>query len=308
MLKIVNDQAMPEPIVIPTPSLQWNHLLGGGLWTDRIHTFWGNSGGGKSTMMLKTMAIAQAMGFTPVIIDSEGTMTREYMAKCGIDNSDKVYFPHANFLEDIEKEVLPMMREPDSKYVFLFDSINGIIKQQFYDKDDKGGGMALYARSQNELAMKLSGHLNPNHLILFVCQQTVDLSGTMAMTVGKYGNAVEHFSTNIIKIFASGSQKTMDRNDDGTIIAHDVLWTITKSKQAPIRGTTGSYKFSPATAGIDNTEEMIDIAGLYGIIDASKKGWYTYKGQSMRKSELAELLSDADEQQMILDTISGMNR
>ena len=167
--------------------------------------------------------------------------------------------------------------------------------------------LALYARSQNELAMKLSGHLTPNHLVLFVSQITVQLGGLVSPTVGKYSNSVEHFSTNIIKLWASGAQKTTERDDAGMIEAYDVLWTITKSKQAPVRGATGNYTFYPALAEIDSNQELIDLAGMYGIIDSSSKGWYGYGGDKMRRSELVEILSDPDERQKILDTVESMS-
>lgn len=305
MLKITDNEPMPEAAIIPTPSLQWNNLLGGGFWTDRIHTLWGNPGGGKSTVALKILAEGQKMGYKPVIFDSEATMNGDHMAKCGLDLDDKLYFSHANILEDIQKEALPLLRD-GNKHILLFDSINGIIRSDFYKDDEKHGGMALYARSQNELCIKLSGFLNPDNMVIFIAQQTVDLGNMASPTVGKFGNAVEHFSTNIIKIFGSASQKEMEKNDDGSIASRSVLWTFTKSKQRPITGATGSYTFYPNQAKVDNIDEVIDLGAKYGIIDASSKGWFGFNGQKMRKSELIEIMDD-DTVQAILDTIEGIN-
>lgn len=305
MLKVVDNEAMPQSEVIPTPSLQWNNLLGGGFWTDRIHTLWGNPGGGKSTVALKILAAGQKLGFKPVIFDSEATMTNEYMEKCGLDVSNKIYFSHANILEEVQKEALPLLRD-GNKHILLFDSINGIIRQDFFKDDEKHGGMALYARSQNELCTKLAGFLNPDNMVILIAQQTVQVGTTVSPTVGKYGNAVEHYSTNIIKIFGSSSSKEMEKNDDGSIDNRSVLWNFTKSKQAPITGACGSYNFSPGTAFIDNVDEAIDLAGKYGIIDNSSKGWYSYKGEKMRRADLVEKLTD-DEIKLIIDTVQSIN-
>lgn len=306
MLKITDNEAMTPPQVIPTPSLRWNNLLGGGLWTDRIHTIWGNPGGGKSTVAAKILANGQEMGFKPVIFDSEGAFTDPYLEKCGLDISNRIIYPHANILEDIQKEYLPMMRNQDEKYIFLFDSINGIIKEAFFKDDEKHGGMALAARTQQELMLKTSGFLHPNCMVILISQQQMDLSGTVAMLKGKFGNAVEHYSTNIIKVFASNSAKTTERFDDGTIEKREILWKIDKCKQAPVQGASGEYNFYPNEAHIDTKDEIIDLAGEYGIIDTTSKGWYGYKGEKLRKTDLYDAL-DEEEFKLIIDTIESIN-
>lgn len=305
MLKITDNDPMPLPEAIPTPSLQWNNLLGGGLWTDRIHTLWGNPGGGKSTMALKILAEGQKMGYKPVIFDSEATMNADHMEKCGLDLSNKLYFSHANILEDIQKEALPLLRD-GNKHIFLFDSINGIVRSDFFKDDEKHGGMALYARSQNELCTKLSGFLNPDNMVIFIAQQTVDVGNMASPTVGKFGNAVEHFSTNIIKIYGSASAKELEKNDDGSISSRTVLWTFTKSKQRPITGANGSYTFYPNDARIDNTDEIIDLGAKYGIIDNSSKGWFAFNGEKLRRSDLVDRL-DAATIESILEQVAEAN-
>jgi RecA/RadA recombinase len=308
LLKITDGLEMPVPDVIATPSLKWNQLLGGGLWTDRMHTFWGNPGGGKTTMSLKILAEAQKKGYKPVMVDTEGTMPVSHMIRCGLDvgKDQFIYLKGYNELEAIQKEILPLMRN-GNKYTFLFDSINGIVRSDFFDKDEKHGGMALFARSQNELALKLNGHLTTDHMVIFVAQQTVDLGNMASPTVGKYGNAIDHYSTNIIKIYGSWAKGEMEKNEDGSISDRTVMWNFTKSKQAAITGAGGTYSFNIATAEIDNDAELIDIAGQYDIIDTSKKGWLGYKGQSYRKADLVNVISDPDERQVILDTIESLN-
>ena len=63
MLLIKGGESLPKAEVIKTPSLYWNHLLGGGLWSGRIHTIWGSPQAGKSTIALQTMAAAQEQGW-----------------------------------------------------------------------------------------------------------------------------------------------------------------------------------------------------------------------------------------------------
>ncbi len=84
-------------------------------------------------------------------------------------------------------------------------------------------------------------------------------------------------------------------------------WKIEKSKQGPVTNATGEYWFNIADASVDQADEVITLAGDYGIVDTSSKGWYGYKGEKYRKDDLASLFSNADEIQLVKDTIASLN-
>ena len=277
MLRIKSGVKMPDHFVIPSPSYGINHTLGGGFWTGRYHLLWGNFSVGKTTLLLHTMAKAQEMGYTPVIVDAERSYTDLHAERCGIDLDDREVL-QSNVLQDIEKEVIPMMQDKHKKYAFLIDSINGIATETFYKKDDGGGGMAYGSRARVELMMKMSEYLHPvNNVVFMVAQQTTDISGTHPRLMAKIGKAEEHWTTNIIRLFGSFDKRNIVRNEETQLIEKKhVRWDIEKCKQAPVEGTRGEYYLIPKTMQIDKKSEIIQLALVNNIIE-NRGAWYYFE-------------------------------
>ena len=296
---IKDDISMPEAEYIPTPSFFLNHLFKGVLRTGGFHTFWGREGSGKTTIALRTAAIAQKMGYMPVIIDTEHALDKNRIERdCGIERP--YHHIQKNILEDVNDILLPMMREEGSKYFIIIDSINFLIKQQFVNNDDSQGGMAMPARSQTEFCMKVLNELSVNHLIMILAHTTVDLGGNRPAIVGKFAKMVEHTSANIVKLLPSFSTTgsnpaTLRAKGDNTIIYQEIFWEIQKSKQGPLKGTKGSYRFYPATATIDSDREIIKLASRLNILDASSQGWLKLDGKSFRESAVVDMLKNDNE-------------
>jgi len=278
MLRINRGERMPLHDIIPTPSVGLNHVLGGGLWTGRFSLVWGTPSAGKTTMLLHLLANAQKKGYTAVIVDTEGSITDNWAEKCGIDLTNRILL-QSRIAEDILKHIIPMMQEPDSKYIFLIDSINGIASESFYKSDEGGGGIASQARSRRLMYQKMSEYLSVDNAVIMVAQQTMDLSGNHPRLMAKIGNAELHWTTNIVNLFASAAKDSIERAGDSNLIVNrEVRWTIEKSKQSPVEGTRGSYWFSPQNADIDIKMELIDLAVINGIIE--KRGAWFYIGET----------------------------
>lgn len=295
MLIIKGGEKLPEPDVIPTPSFGLNYILGGGLWSGRMHLLWGNSQAGKSTIALHIAAEAQKLGYIPVIVDAEGTMTDEWLEHCGIDEDVRIVV-RSTVLEDILQFILPLMREKESKYFFIIDSINSVLFESFYDKDGSTGAIGIQARSQNAFLQKISDLMigNTNHIMICIAQVTMKAAGMFFKASAKVGNGMEHWSTNIIRLTASNASADMDTDDDERILGRKVTWKIEKSKQAPVQGTKGDYWFSPETAHIDKSREAFHLAVRNGIIEKSGK-WYKWNGESYNgEAKILEALTDDD--------------
>lgn len=299
MLIVKGGEKIPTPEIIPTPSFGLNYILGGGLWSGRYHIVWGNPQAGKSTLCFHAAAQAQSLGYTPVIVDAEGSSTDEWMEHCGIDINNRIVI-RSTILEDILNVIMPMFREKDSKYFFVFDSINTIVMEQFYKNDDGTGSIGIYARSQGVLIQKVADELisGVNHCVLFIAQQTIAAKGQYFVTQGKYGNAAYHWATNIIRLNATEASADLDRDDDERIVGRKVTWRIDKSKQRPVQGTKGDYWFSPDTAKIEHKKEAFHLAVRHGIIE--KKGaWFQWGDKKFHGSEkLVEAMTDDDMSQV----------
>jgi len=302
MLVVKGGEKIPVPEVIPTPSFGLNYILGGGLWSGRYHIVWGNPQAGKSTMCFHAAAEAQKLGYTPVIIDAEGSSTDEWMEHCGINLDNRIVI-RSTILEDILNVIMPMFREKDSKYFFIFDSINTIVMEQFYKNDDGVGGIGIYARSQGVLIQKVADQLisGVNHCVVFIAQQTIAAKGQYFVTQGKYGNAAFHWATNIIRLNAGEASADLDRDDDERIVGRKVTWRIDKSKQKSVQGTKGDYWFSPHSAEIDHNKEAFHLAVRHGLI-VKKGAWFEYGGERYHGSDkLIKALSQEDMDQIFSD-------
>lgn len=271
MLKVGGGEIMPQKEIIPSPSFGINYALGGGFWTGRFHLLWGNYSSGKTTLLLHTLATAQEMGYTPVIIDSENSYTDEWGVRCGID-LDKRIWMKSNITEEIWKEIKPMMKS-DIKYAILIDSINAIQSESFFDEK---GGIASGARSRNKLMTLIAEYTHPEKNVIFaVAQQTNDLSGTHVRLMAKTGHAEDHISTNIIRLFGSGAKDKLEKLDNDMIVNKEVTWTMEKCKQSPVEGMKGHYWFNPQNAYIDMTLEVLDIAVYNGVVERAG-AWFRY--------------------------------
>lgn len=297
MLLVTEGVEIPRPEIIPVPSLGINYTLGGGLWTGRQHVFWGPSQVGKTTFILHILAEAQKMGYTPVIIDAEKSLVgpegiTDWIGHCGI-KKPYMYSNH-NILEDILKEIMPLLKD-GNKYIFLIDSINSIVMEQFYDKDETTGAIGLYARTQKVLMQKMANEMGPEHICIMVAQQAMKKSGQNMIAGGSYGNSVHHWATNIIKLFSSDAKDRISTDADDRIMERQVSWRIDKSKQGPVQGTTGEYFFSPASASINHLGELIKIAVRNDVIKQSG-AWFEVNGQRFQgRSKLEQALNDDDD-------------
>ena len=77
-------------------------LLGGGISTNRITAFAGESGSGKSFLAYSVSKHAQKSGYSVIYIDTEGAVDLEDLPKFGVDNSlDKFRLIRSNKVEDV---------------------------------------------------------------------------------------------------------------------------------------------------------------------------------------------------------------
>lgn len=297
MLKILGNERVLDPDMVATPSLYLNHMLGGGIPTGRINTFWGRYSSGKTTLALHIAAEAQrTLDYVPVIIDAEQSYTDPWAEKCGMDVSNRIYL-RTNSVQEVLEEIMPMLKQRDKKYFFIIDSINTLLIDEFWKTDDGNNSQAIYARSQKFLIQKLAGAMHTQVGFIFIAQQSMDLSGYHPVPTANIGSATGHWSTNVIKLSTSRAKDNIERNGGGQITNKKVTWLVTKSKQSGAEDATGDIWFNIAGAKFESHREILDMAMDFGFI---KKGgaWYTLPGISESKfngwATLVEDISEAE--------------
>jgi RecA/RadA recombinase len=87
-------------------------LLGGGIATNRITAFAGESGAGKSFLCYSCARQAQKLGYSVIYIDTEQAIDLEDLPKFGIDNSlDKFRLIRSNKVEDVNITLTKLVDE-----------------------------------------------------------------------------------------------------------------------------------------------------------------------------------------------------
>lgn len=87
-------------------------LLGGGIATNRITSFAGESGSGKSFLCYSCAKQAQKEGYSVIYIDTEQAIDLEDLPKFGIDNSlDKFRLIRSNKVEDVNITLTKLIDE-----------------------------------------------------------------------------------------------------------------------------------------------------------------------------------------------------
>lgn len=262
---------LPDPYYLEVPSFGINRALGGkGLESGRIHTIWGSKASGKTTLVMQMMASAQRDGKECAFIDAEKAWSPKWAEMNGVD-IDALNYIRANSAEKILEILLPDL-EKGLIDVVVVDSLTSIGFGSYLESPD-GNAMGAYARSSKMFTHKVLSALGTQQHVFLISHAAMDLSGFHPMLKAAVGNAIEHWSSTMIKV-----QKMQGKDhvrEDGSF---RVKWRIDKSKQSnyPV---DGEYFFNPKTAKIDVITELASAAVHDELIDQSGAWFYYNKGQ-----------------------------
>lgn len=283
------------PDIAEFNSVGLNHALGGGLRYGRQHMVYGNKSAGKSSMLMELVGNEQRKGKTAAWIDVEQTYDPAWAARLGVDNS-KLIVSDARSVNDMTDVGQQLMAAGVD--LIIVDSISTLLPAVYFEKDTDNlkdlvdtGQIGSEARDMGR-AVKMLNYANNrvNSTCLILISQTRNNIGTMhASVIPTGGKAVQFYSSTIIKLFSSESDKQAikgkiyvgDKIIERTI-GRSVDWTVTFSKTSPAF-QTGSYDFYFAgpNIGIDVTADIVDTAISLGVIEKSGT-WFTVGGQTLQ--------------------------
>ena len=258
----------------PTPALDLNRILTGslfkGLASRTLTLMVGPETSFKSSMMALCAAEAQKQGYTPIIIDTEGAWTSDFVERWGLDSKNIVYM-----YEPIVEKVLLLLGQlidaNDQNVCIIVDSIGGLESQKLIDDAVDGDVKA----DQGGLARKIKRMLK---LILRITkgQDSIAMcSAHMYGSPGQYGPKEEIGGGKFVKlapdtIIGLTKHKMIDK--DKNVIGNTIKATTLKNRLYP--------PFNEAIIdinyvdGINRIAGMVDLAITAGFI--SKGGaWFT---------------------------------
>lgn len=271
---------------LPSASLEFNWATGGGFPIGDVSTLFGNPSSSKTALALATIGQLQKDGKTCAFISAENKFDKVWASKLGVDTSSLILINKRSF-GAITDEVKPLL-----KYgldFLVWDSISTTMPEAFveegeskeFDKQKQIGAASL----SMGIALRDVHYTNERTTIVLISQTRTDMSGRYPMQKPTNGKAVEFYSSLIVKLSASPSEKEqiMDEVFIGDKVhelpvGREVKLEVTKNKVGP-PNRTGKYNFyyDGSEVGIDNIAELVTMAKRFGVLAGST--WVSFGDQ-----------------------------
>ena len=272
---------------LPTPSPSLNRALKGGVALGRFHLIYGNKSSGKSSMCLELVAEAQKRGKSCVWVDAEKTFDSEWAEVLGVDVDNLIVVQRSDMLS-IANDILKYQQAGAD--LIVLDSITSITPMSYFEKDGEELKGMEATRKMSALALELSNALglwneeNENTTLIMISQIRMTITQTYAKGDSTGGKAPRFYSTSILKLTSSESQRQaiMGNIQHGDYVIEEpigrrVEWVIEANKTGkPFMTGEWDFYFDGPDIGIDRVADLIDLATTFHIID--KRGAWYYVG------------------------------
>jgi recombination protein RecA len=273
---------------LPLASIGLTRDLGGGLARGRVTTIWGSKSAAKTSLLLQTAGELQKQGLTAAFIDAEATYDPTWAERLGVDNS-QMLVSDAKSIDAMTSAVVELC-EAEVDFIIV-DSVSALIPSSYYEKDAEGemkeglGGSKQIGTLSKELSnalMKINA-VNTRSVVLFISQARNKITTWGAMGQAQGGNALMYFSSVVVKVSSSSSEKEQIKGEktfgDRILevpVGRKVNYEIQYSKTSP-PGLTGEYDFyyEGENIGIDVPTELVELGIKNGVI-AKSGSWLSY--------------------------------
>jgi recombination protein RecA len=275
--------AMPH---IPTGiySLDKQVLGIGGLARGRVHEWFGVAGGGKTTLLYRSIASAQKLfpNEACALIDSEFATDPTWLAKNEVDIG-KLIFHQPNSGEEALSLAEDLIKEGCCSIVGV-DSVANLVPQAELSGDMGEAHVGRQARMMAQALRKLIGLISKHNVVLIFTNQIRDsigmtIPGMGPRTTTPGGRALPFAASVRLKIARTKTIKV-----EGESLKNAVSIRSEKNKLfAPFREVEVELDYN---YGFDCLGNVIDELIWAGIIDKAGS-WYSYKGDKIGQGKEA---------------------
>lgn len=263
----------------PTPSYRLNQALGiGGLPYGRLTEIYGPESGGKTTLVLCTIALAQKSGNIAAIIDAEHAHDDVYASSCGVDVSKLIVLQPDNGEEAVDMVRACLLQGIN---IVAVDSLAALVPKVELEGDITDANMGLHAKLVGRLCRISTPLIKQDQMLILINQLRLKIGvffGSPETTPG--GNAPKFFSSVRLDVRISERKETYN----------DVKIKIVKNKcGSPYKEVFTRIVFG---FGIDGVYELVDQLVEHEIIEFKNGGHYSLKGEKLcqGKDKLIEML------------------
>lgn len=306
-LQLASDLDAPEYAALPSISL--SNALGGGFRYGRQHMVYGNKSSGKSSLLLQMIGMEQAKGRTAAWIDAEESMDESWAKRLGVDTS-KLIVSDSRSINDMVDDGTKLIKAGVD--ILIVDSISSLLPAVFFEKDsddmkDLVNTKQIGAEARDMAhAVKMLNYANNQGnkaLIVLISQTRNAIGGLYASIIPTGGKAVQFYSSTIVQLFSSESDKQalkgrlqvgnriIERN-----IGRKVNWSVKFSKTSPaFRDGEYDFYYDGPLVGVDVTGDLVSMGIMLGAI-AKAGSWFTFGEKRFQgKDDLIKGIRSSDE-------------
>ena len=280
-LKFSLGEDVPEVEKIPFHLPQLDQLLGGGLPKNRFTLIYGPPNVGKSYLSSLAVSSAQKEGGEAMWIDAERSYDKDWMTKCGVDQSKIIISQPLN-----GEEAMAQLKEglQAGVAVVVLDSIAALVPKDITKEVEKGNfsysPMAWQGRFVNSAFPKLFPYLENGSAFIAINQQRQSIGG-----IGRQGNTwpggqgQTFYAHAMLEVRRDGWINEKIDGEDRRV-GFDMQIRMHKSKIGGEHWNAAVVPFK-AGGGIDVIETFMREGINQGAIEQSGT-WYTYKGTKIQ--------------------------
>jgi recombination protein RecA len=297
IMRLGNDEPLPDIAAIPTGSLSLDMALGvGGVPRGRVIEIFGPESSGKTTLALHIVAEAQKLGGIAAFVDAEHALDIGYARKLGVKTDDLLVSQPDTGEQALE--IAEMLVRSGAIDVLVIDSVAALVPKAEIEGDMGDSHMGLQARLMSQALRKLTAIISKsNACVIFINQ--------IRMKIGvMFGNPETTTGGNALKFYASvrmDIRKIAALKQGNDVIGSRTKVKVVKNKVAPpFKEVEFDILYGE---GISKVGDILDLAVEKGIVDKSG-AWFSYGneriGQGRENSrvfliEHPEMLRDVEE-------------
>jgi len=281
-VKLGNDQAF-EIVRIPTGSLTFDRITGGGFALGRHVELYGDENVGKSYIAYRTMALSQDRGKICVLVDPEHSFDERWFSHLGGNPKELITF-HPQDADEAVAVMMTLAKHAEDKEVEIItiDSVSSMIPREELENDPRREDrMGSQARMMSRALRRITA-VNKQTLFLWINQERENIGvrfGNPKTTSG--GRALRYYATTRIEM--RRGTKLLEERDvakAGKLMKSKVQvgrWISLRCEKdkstRPFR--EGSFIFDNILSEISEPSEIIELGLVDGLIARTAKG-YSY--------------------------------
>lgn len=267
-------------------------IRGGGIPSNRLTMFYGESMTFKSSLVQKILANAQQQGYTPVIFDTENAIDPEGAARLGLDISKVKYVPIFN-IEQCRNSIykfLTTVREQglEGKFILAIDSLGNLqskMEQTRMEKDGDGMDMGTRARAIKSLLVTCTQLSAITKTPIITTNHLYDNPGDLHPSLVKNmpgGKACVYLPSVSVQLMRKPVKEDNNKSETATLQRNYVGLIIRAltAKNRFIKQYLEGEIYISFNTGVDKYHGLLDLAVGLGIIEQSG-ATYSFQGQKL---------------------------